>query len=325
MAIDPQAQFVLDLIIKSGRPPLHTLTPAEARQVYRDTREVLQIPVPDVASVQDRKIPGPNGPIPIRYFRPKGSQAGDVLPVLVYFHGGGWVIGDLDTHDIICRLLGNHAGVAVISVDYRMGPEHKFPAAVEDAFAATRWVADQAGALGLDGSRIAVGGDSAGGNLSAVVTLLARDRGPKLSYQLLIYPGTDMTSDTESLKRFADGYMLTRDGMRWFMGHYLRGPADGEDWRASPLKAPDLSGLPPAHILTAGFDPLMDEGKAYADRLAAAGVPVNYRCYEGMIHGFFGMTGPIETARKAIAEAGLALRRAFAGAAEGRLSSSAAD
>jgi acetyl esterase len=233
--------------------------------------------------------------------------------VLVYFHGGGWTFGDLDTHDVVCRELANLARSALASVDYRLAPEHKFPAAVEDAVAATRWVAREATALALDPRRIAVGGDSAGGNLAAVVALVARDEGgPSLVMQVLIYPATDMAADTPSHAEFADGYVLTREAILWSRANYLRSPDDVADWRASPLRARDHTRLPPASIVTCGFDPLRDEGRAYADRLQAAGVPVTYECFEGMVHGFVTMGGAIAAAHHALYRCAQALRQAFA-------------
>ena len=312
MSLDPQARALLDLVVQAGRPAYHTLAPAEARRLYRETRAALEPPRPDVAAALDRAIPGSGGAIPVRIYRPLGAGAADALPVLVYYHGGGWVIGDLDTHDTVCRMLANQAGCAVMSVDYRMGPEHKFPAAVDDAVAAMRWAAREGRAAGFDPDRIAVGGDSAGGNLAAVAALMARDNGgPKLAFQLLIYPATDLAANAPSHQAFADGYLLTRANIQWFMGHYLRSPADAADWRASPIKAATLRKLPPALVITAGFDPLRDEGKAYADRLRADGVAVEYKLYPGQIHGFFGMGGRIDAALNAVALAAQALKQAF--------------
>ena len=317
MPLDPQAQAVLDFLIASGRPPLNTLSPAEARAVARLSAPVFALPAEPVAAAEDRTIPGPGGAIPVRLYRPRGSAAAERLPVLVFCHGGGFVIGDLETHDRTCRALANRAGAAVLAVDYRLGPEHRFPAAVEDAWAATRFVAEHGAALGLDPARLAVGGDSAGANLAAVSALLARDSGLTLAGQILFYPVTDFAGGTQSYRDFADGYMLTREAMDWFSSHYLRGPDDIADWRASPLRARDLAGAAPALVVTAGFDPLCDEGKAYADRLAAAGVPTRYRCFAGMIHGFLGMTKALAAAGQALDEAAAALREAFAPAGAG--------
>jgi acetyl esterase len=312
MTLDKQAQHVIDIIARAGRPGYQTMTAPEARLAYKETRGPLQAAAPEIASSVDRRIAGPGGPLVLRLYRPLASRPDQALPALVYFHGGGWTIGDLDTHDVICRLLANRAGCAVVSVDYRLAPEHKFPAAVEDCWAATRWVREQGAAIGVDRRRVAIGGDSAGGNLAAVVALMARDADLPLAFQLLIYPATDFANDKPSHEFFAEGYMLTRTSIAWFTGNYLAGPADVVDWRASPLRAASLAGAAPALVITAGFDPLRDEGKAYADRLAEAGVPVRYVCHDGMIHGFFGMTGKIDTARRAIDEAGAALAAALA-------------
>lgn len=310
--LDPQAKVLLEQIAAAGRPSLHLLPPPEARRTYRETRMPLQPPPPDVASVETRNIAGPHGPIGARLYRPLGAQPTEIVPALVYFHGGGFTIGDLDTHDVICRTLANGAGCAVVSVDYRMGPEHKFPCAVDDCVAATRWVAAEARALGIDANRLAVGGDSAGGNLATVVALTARDGGgPKLVFQLLVYPTTTLHHDTRSTRDFAQGYGLTLDVMHYFRDCYLTNAAERDDWRASPLLATDLSRLPPALVITAGYDPIRDEGKAYANKLEAAGVPVAYTCYDGMIHGFITMGKVLRAANTALEESAAALKRAF--------------
>jgi acetyl esterase len=262
-----------------------------------------------VAAVKDLEVPGPAGQVPVRVYRP--SEQPD-LPVLVYFHGGGWAICSIETHDVTCRELANGAGCVVVSVGYRLAPEHRFPAAPEDCYAALGWAARHAASLGGDPGRIAVGGDSAGGNLAAVVALLARERGgPRLRHQLLVYPVTDHAFDTSSYRENAEGPLLTQEMMRGFWDLYLAREEDGRHPHASPLRAQDLSGLPPAHVITAEYDPLRDEGEAYARRLAAAGVPVVQRRYDGMIHGFFGFTAMIDRAGEAVAEAARELRRAF--------------
>ena len=308
MPLDPQVRALLAGLAAQGAPPVTALTPQEARAQMLQGTALLGEP-PTIARSEDRVIPGPGGPIPVRILAPEGKAP---LPALVYFHGGGWVVGSIDTHDALGRHLANAAGVAVISVDYRLAPEHKFPAAVEDAYAATAWVAAHAAAIGIDPTRIAVGGDSAGGNLAAVVALMARERGgPHLAFQLLIYPITDFNLDTASYHENADGYFLTRDAMAWYWGHYLASPADGQHPHASPLRAPDLRGLPPALVLTAEFDPLRDEGEAFAARLAAAGVPVTLIRHDGMIHGVLRRSVQLERTRVAIAECAAALRRAF--------------
>lgn len=312
MPLDVHAAKVLEMIRLSGRPPYETLAPAEARQFSRNARAVLAPEPPEMGAVRDIKI-GEGGAIPARLYRPLGSAPNAALPALIYFHGGGWVIGDLDTHDVVCRQIANGSGGAVVSVDYRLAPEHKFPAAVEDAIAATAWIAAHGATLGIDTARLAVGGDSAGGNLAAVVALDARDRnGPKLIQQTLIYPATESTMSHPSHERFAEGLLLTRPTMKWFLGHYLRGAEDLADWRVSPLRATSLADLPPALVLTAGYDPLCDEGEDYAARLAAAGVPVTRVRVEGMIHGFLTMGKLIPAANEAVAMIAAALKIAFA-------------
>src|SRR5438874_3629451 len=255
MALDPQAQAVIDLVIKSGRPAYHTLSPKDARQLFRETRPASTPAPPEIGAVNNFVVESAGGTIPVRVYRPVGAAADAALPALVYFHGGGWVIGDLDTHDVLCRQLTAEAGITVASVDYRLAPEHKFPAAVDDAWEATRWVASAADLLGIDARRLAVGGDSAGGNRAAVVALLARDAGaPAIAFQALLYPVTDLSAESRSYNDFADGYMLTRDSMRWFAAQYLAGKDEAMDWRASPLRAATLSGLPAGLIVTVGVD-----------------------------------------------------------------------
>ena len=311
MPVDPQMQGVIERINNSGLPPFYSVSAHEARRLYKEARAFLSPPAPGVEAVRDLAADGPAGPIPLRLYRGLGTVPGTPLPLLLYFHGGGWTIGDLDTHDIVCRTLANRARCAVVAVDYRMGPEHKFPAAVEDAIAATRWVSQQAAALGVDAARMAVGGDSAGGNLAAVVCLALRDAGgPALLFQALVYPATDQRMDSASHAKFGEGYLLTRNNMLWFRGNYLS-PADYDDWRASPIRAADLARLPPAHIITAGYDPLVDEGRAYSDRLVTAGVPVLYECFEGMAHGFVTMGGAVAAANHALYRLGQSLAQAF--------------
>ena len=310
--LHPQTRALLDLIEARQIPPTHTLSVADARAWYRDRRGVTQPAPPDVAQVSELQASGPHGAIPLRFYRPLGSAATDVLAVLVYFHGGGWTIGDLDTHDTLCRELANGSGCAVAAVDYRMGPEHRFPAAVDDAIAATRWVHEHATELRLDAARLAVGGDSAGGNLATVVAIAARDDGDlPIAYQLLIYPATDQHRGAPSHTENAQGYLLTRDTMDYFCGHYLADPAQYDDWRASPLLCEDLGRLPPALVLTAGYDPLRDEGKAYADRLTAAGNRASYVCFERQIHGFIPMGKLLDEANTAVALCAAELRRAL--------------
>src|SRR3989441_6726432 len=297
MALDPQAQEVINLAIKAGRPAYNTLSPKDARQLFRETRPASTPTPPEIGAVRNLVAEGPGGPIPLRVYRPTGVAAGAALPALVFFHGGGWVIGDLDTHDVLCRQLTAEAGITVVNVDYRLAPEHKFPAAADDAWAATRWVAAHGSDLGVDARRLAVGGDSAGGNLAAVVALLARDAGaPAISLQVLVYPVTDLGAETKSYADLADGYMLTRDSMRWFRAQYLTKEEDALDWRVSPIRAKSLAGVAPALVITAGFDPLRDEGEAYPRKLREAGVSVDAVCFGGMIHGLVPMGRPLRTA-----------------------------
>jgi acetyl esterase len=309
----PQVVAVLERVARSGLPLYHTLSAFVARRLYHDTRAALAPPPPEVSELRIVLAQGPAGPIAMRAYRPAGAAANEVLPALVFFHGGGWVIGDPDTHDGLCRALANGARCAVFSVDYRLAPEHPFPAAVDDCVAVTRHVSEQAQTLRVDPKRIAVGGDSAGGNLAAVVALTARDAGgPAICHQLLIYPATDQRFSFPSYARNGEGYLLTLPVMTYFRGHYLPRKEDWLDWRASPLLAKSLAGLPPAYVLTAGFDPLVDEGGAYADRLAKEGVEVAYREYPDMIHGFILFGGQVDTANTAVAECAAKLRGAFA-------------
>jgi len=308
MPVHPQAQALADQVGQS-----FDITTGNLDEIRRTLDEGARLgPRPDIAVVKDLEIPGPAGPIPVRVYRP--TPQGE-LPVLVYFHGGGWAICNLETHDATCRQLANGAGCAVVSVDYRLAPEHRFPDGAEDCYAALAWVAQNAAAIGADPRRIAIGGDSAGGNLTAVVALMARDRrGARLCHQLMIYPVTDYAFDTPSYAQNAQGPLLTRDTMRAFWKLYLRSEADGLDPYASPLRAKDLAGLPPAHVITAEYDPLRDEGEAYGKRLAAAGVPTVVRRYDGMVHGFLGFTEVVDCARDAMADVVRELQRGFASA-----------
>ena len=311
--LHPQARALLDLMTQRGVPPTHTLTPAEARKMYLERRFYTQPAAPDVAEVRNLAAEGPHGAIPLRLYRPLGSKPGAALPALVYFHGGGWVIGDLDTHDVLCRELANGAGCAVIAVDYRLAPEFAFPHAVDDCLAATTWVSRNAASLAIDAARLAVGGDSAGGNLAAVVSQLARDAGdPPIAFQLLIYPATDQRLGQTSHQANGEGYLLTRDSIAYYMNHYIRAAADKLDPRASPLLREDLSNLPPALVLTAGYDPLRDEGLHYAQRLSEAGNRCAYVCFERQIHGFIPMGKVLDEANAAVALCAAELRRAMA-------------
>jgi acetyl esterase len=311
-ALHPQVVALLERAAKSPLPPYSEVPPAVARRFYRDVRGALTPDPPAVESVQLLIAPGPGGPVPVRAYRPKGAGRDEVLPALVYFHGGGWVIGDLDTHDVVCRTLANGARCAVFSVEYRKAPESPFPAAVEDCFSALSFVFSNSKSLKVNSKQIAVGGDSAGGNLATVVAMLARDAGgPSLSFQLLIYPGVDNRMGHASIETNGEGYLLTKKSMHYFRGHYLPNPADWHDWRASPLLAKSLAGLPPAFVMTAGFDPLRDEGRAYSERLKQEGVSTEYREYADMVHGFITMGRALDTANTALEDCARALQRAW--------------
>jgi acetyl esterase len=315
--LHPQAQALLQLMIDRGVPPMHTLSVEEARRTYLERKHITQPTPPTVArSLDITPQDALNPPVRVRVIQPVETRSDQPLPGLVFFHGGGWVIGDLDTHDTLCRELALGAGVVVVSVDYRLAPEHPFPAAVDDCVAATRWVHAQAAALGIDAQRLAVGGDSAGGNLAAVVALSLRDEGPSttfeaLRHQLLIYPATDMRRVADSHERNGQGYLLTREMMAYYHGHYMGGPDQDGDWRASPLLHPNLQGLPAALVLTAGFDPLRDEGLQFAQALSNANVPCTHLCFERQIHGFILMGRVLEEAHAAVALCAAELRRAL--------------
>ena len=309
--LDPQAQALLDLMAARNVPPTHTLTPQDARRTYLERRAVTQPAPRPIAEVRDLAASGPHGAIPLRLYRPAGVAS--PAPTLVYYHGGGWVMGDLDTHDSLCRDLAEAAQCVVVAVDYRMGPEHRFPAAPDDALAAARWLQSNAADLGLDARRFAVGGDSAGGNLAAVVALAWRDAGEAipLKLQLLIYPATDMRAVAPSHSHNGQGYLLTSDTIAYFRGHYIN-PEQYADWRASPLLHPNLADLPPALVITAGFDPLRDEGLQYANALSAAGGGTQYICFERQIHGFITMGRVLQEANTAVGLCAVALRQALA-------------
>jgi acetyl esterase len=305
--VDPAVQALLDQFNDPNAPAIADMSPQQAREGFAALK-ALQGPPEEVASVEDRKLPGPAGAIPVRIYRPSDAPN---LPVLVYFHGGGWVIMDVETHDPLCRALANAARCAVVSVDYRLAPEHRYPAASEDCYAATKWVAENAAGLGFDAGRIAIGGDSAGGHLTAVVSQLARDRGgPRLAFQVLHCPVTNYDYSTASYRENAEGYMLTRDAMTWFWDHYLGSPESGMEVAASPLRG-ELKGLPPALLQTAQYDPLRDEGAAYAAKLKEAGVAVTYHNYAGLIHDCFLFFGVVPGGRENLDEAAAHLRTAF--------------
>jgi acetyl esterase len=312
--LHPQIVKVLEAIKKAGLRPIEAMTPAEARAQMEETANSRKAEPLPVARTEERAIPGPAGLIRLRLYWPNAAESTvEALPAIAYYHGGGHVIGSLDTHDLIARNLCAGAASLVASVDYRMGPEHRFPAAVEDCFAALRWLHDNAASLGADPNRLGVHGDSAGANLAAVVALMARDAGgPLLRLQSLVYPVADYTLSSASYGKFAEGYgLLTRAAMVWFQERYLRSPADAEDWRASPIKAASLAGVVPAIILTAECDVLHDDGERYAEALRRAGVAVEYREYPGMIHGFLGMVPVVDDAMNAQRAVWAAFKQAF--------------
>jgi len=305
--LTPQMQGVLDRIRRAGRPAFHTLTPQDARAAYVLAAEVLEPPRAPLHRVRDVQIPAADGtPLVTRLYAPAAGP----LPVLLYLHGGGFTIGGLETHDSLCRQLALRSGGAVVALDYRLAPEHRFPTAVDDSWAAMRWLAEHAGELGLDGARLAVGGDSAGGTLAAVCALHARDIGLPLALQLLITPGTTAHADTPSHQRFGRGFLLDREAIDWFFANYI-GPQQRTDWRFAPLLADELHGAAPACVILAECDPLVDEGLAYADRLRMEGVPVQLELYRGLTHDFIKMGRAIAEAAQAQQVAADALREAW--------------
>lgn len=308
MALTAETEALLKLRTEAGLRPIQELTPAEARAQMAQMRLAQQGEPEAVGSVEDRTIPGPAGAIPVRIYKPAGAGP---FGALVFFHGGGWVIGDLESHDGVARAITNVAGCCVVSVDYRLAPEHRYPAAADDCYAATLWVAEHVGELGVRADRIAVGGDSAGGNLAAAVALMARDRGgPAIVHQALIYPVTDCNFETGSYRANGTDYGLTEAGMRWFWDCYVS-PEQAREPYASPLRAVDLSGLPPALVITAEYDPLRDEGEAYGKRLHESGVATTVHRYDGVVHGFVSQAAMVPEGREALAEVGAALRSAL--------------
>ncbi len=303
VVLDPDAAAVLKFVRDAGRPAYETLTADEARAYYLAARETAHPVPPAIASAVDTTIPGPAGAIPVRIYTPLTPRsANGVTPCLIFFHGGGWVIGDLDSHDVVCRTLAAEAELIVISVHYRLAPEHKFPAAYDDSIAATQWIAANAAKLKIDASKIIVGGDSAGGNLAAGVTFHAREHGLKLAGQLLIYPATDFRMSHPSHSEPETDCLLTHSVMHWFCDHYLNGPGDIDDIRASPARAASLKDLPPAYVMTAGADPLRDEGNEYATRLKADGVDVTFAHHPGQFHGFITMGKLLTKANAALTD-----------------------
>ena len=310
VTLDPDAAAVYKAYQEAGRPPYETVPPTTARELYLAGRVVSNPEPPELESAKPLSIPAPHGAIAARIYTPKTlRKTNGLAPCLIFYHGGGWVIGDLDSHDVVCRKLAHEGELIVISVDYRLAPEHKFPAAVDDAISAAKWVAANANALGIDTQRLMVGGDSAGGNLAAVVALAARDGdGPGIAGQVLIYPATDFAMTHPSHREPETSILLTHSVIKWFCNHYLSGAADIHDWRASPARAKTLVGLPPAYVLTAGGDPLRDEGDEYAARLEQAGVPVTYKHFPGQFHGFFTMGKLLNQANVAAGEIGVWLK-----------------
>ena len=310
MPLDPQVQAMREAKMRGPSRPLYEMSLSEARKADLASIMADRGELQPLGAVVDIRLPGPAGHLPVRVYRPAGEPP---FPVLMYFYGGGWTLGNLDTSDGICRQLCAATSCLVVSVGYRVAPENRFPAAPHDCYAATQWVATHGHGLGADPSRMAVAGDSAGGNLAAAVTLLARDRGgPPLTCQVLVYPNTDYRADTASMRENTDPYLFNRDSVAWYWTNYLTRPEDGDDPLASPLRAADLSGLPPALVITAEYDPLRDEAEQYAQRLREAGVPVVLTRYAGMIHGFFSMSGTLDAGRDAVAQAAAYLSAALA-------------
>jgi acetyl esterase len=312
MALDPESQRLIDLMAAANRPAWNTLSPEAARELYLSLRPGAQGPRPAEVEVVDRTIAGPAGDLPVRIYRPVSVAADAKLPGLVYAHGGGWVFGNLDSHDVLCAQLALEAGIAVFAVDYRLAPEARFPGAFDDMVAGLKWVAANGPSVGIDPAKLAIGGDSAGGNLAAAVSIWARDnRGPRLRLQLLAYPVTDAVARAESYRRYEDGYGLNAATMEWFFDHYTPDKGSRGDWRVSPLRAGSLAGLAPALVITAGFDPLRDEGRAYAFRLQQEGTQADLMEFGGMLHGFLSSPMLLHGARRGTTLAAAALREAL--------------
>ena len=312
MALDPESQKIIEAMVAANRPAWHTLSPEAAREAYLSVRPAAQGPRPDGITVTNRSISGPGGPLPIRIYRPEKTATEARLPALVYAHGGGWVFGNLDSHDVLCATLAIDAGISVVAVDYRLAPEARFPGAFDDVVAALKWVAANGPSIGVDPNRLAIGGDSAGGNLAAAVAIWARDnKGPKLRLQLLAYPVTDGVERAQSYRLFYEGYGLGGETMEWFFDHYLPDKTQRHDWRLSPLRAASLANLPPALVVTAGYDPLRDEGRAYAWRLQKEGTVADLVEFGGMMHGFLSSPMLLHGARRGAALCAAALREAL--------------
>ena len=308
MTLDPQVKALLDGLAALDAQPLYEMTADDARATYLAMKDPIEV---SIGKVEDFSISGPGGDIPVRLYTPVAA-GGSALPALVYFHGGGWVIGDLDTHDGLCRTLANESGCKILAVDYRLAPEDRCPAAVEDAYAAVEWVERNGAGVGIDVNSIGVGGDSAGGNLAAIVCQLAQSRkGPRIRHQLLLYPVTDTKTDTGSYQSFGEGFFLEKATMEWFFEQYAGAEFDRTSPLIAPLRAASLAGLPSAYVVTAGHDVLRDEGAAYATALKAAGVETVYLDYPSMIHGFFNLQAMVDAARTAVAEAAKAVGAAL--------------
>ena len=312
MALDPESQRLIDLMAAANRPAWNSLSPQAARDLYLSLRPGAQGPRPGEVKVADRTIPGPAGELPVRIYRPTGAPTDVKLPALVYAHGGGWVFGNLDSHDVLCAQLAIEAGIVVFHIDYRLAPEARFPAAFDDVVAGLKWVAANGPSIGIDSSKLAIGGDSAGGNLAAAVAIWARDHGgPKLLMQLLAYPVTDAVGRADSYRRYEDGYGLNAATMEWFFDHYAPNKSQRGDWRLSPIRAASLAGLPPALVVTAGYDPLCDEGRAYAARLHKEGTQADLVEFGGMLHGFLSSPMLLHGARRGTSLCAAALREAL--------------
>ena len=311
MNLDPQIDHILGLVKKAAYPELWELSPEQARAQLAKTMPILDAKPVAVHTWEDKPIPVDDRLIPVRVFTPRLARSGELFPVLMWLHGGGFVVGSVQVYDSICRLLAKKSDCIVVSVDYRLAPEHKFPAGVEDCFAVLRWLGNNANEIGGDSSRIVVAGDSAGGNLAAVSTILARDAGgPNIVLQVLIYPGTAPHPESASHYEFSDGYFLNRKTILWFYAHYLQHESDCNDFRFAPLLTTDLSGLPAALVIVAGYDPLRDEGIEYANRLRAAGNIVDFSNYRSMPHAFFSFSGAVDVSKQAIEQVANAVRKA---------------
>jgi acetyl esterase/lipase len=312
MPLDPQARKFLDMIAAGGAQDIAHMSPREMRLGFYRLNQLVGANDEPIGRTENRTLTGPAGPLPVRIYTPLGT-AGDALPGLIYFHGGGGVFGSIETHDGLCRMLANASGCRVLSVEYRLAPEHAFPAAFEDSYAAVIEVFEHAAAFGLRANRIAVGGDSAGAALAAAVCQRAREEnGPSIALQLLLCPALDIGAESESRRAFAEGYFLDKATIDWALKHYCPQTLDPADPRLSPLRAADVSCQPPAHVHTAEFDPLLSEGRAYADRLECAGVEITYTCHAGMIHHFYGMADAIPYARVAVEAIGADIKKALA-------------